>query len=633
MLKNWLTSGAIAFGVSCACVLPFNRDLAQSVLIGLATIPGAIACSSLRLRQRDRHVNRQLTAEISRLNSLRQQSERLDRHLKVTIEERQSLEARVRQLNNLVANLTDRIERDTKSQQQLEQNLAAIVTYCGEREEIITKLNTKISDKQASLLDLTAQIGDVQQQLTQAEAELTKKESRSEYLATQIIAKTNELVINNRNLSAIRAELNVSQVELANLENLEHNHTGFDDRALVNLRLQLDNVEVKYKEKQAQLEYLENQLFSKNNDIVASDRELQLTKSQLTNRQAELVDLETQIQAKIAAANEIDLDGLKAQLETLASERNTKQTQLAELAAQLTTKTTEIASSDRSLQSIQSEIGSRQSELVNLAAEHQAKIAEVERIDLISLRTELEQIESARSAKQAQLAELESQLLTKTTAIESSDRTLQLTQSELSNRQVELANLTAQIQAQTEAASQIDIVALRAQLNSIELQSREKQARLAELETQLVTKNTELATIQNNLTSTQLELQDRRTELDDLEDKIYAKLEEMDDVDRDLNIALQRLQPQPPQTSRGIENLLQPGEWHQNFIDNPHLEILQHIEKHGAIAESEVNHKLGNPRSVRQFANKLEEYTQYLPFAIRVESSPQGNRYLRDSHN
>jgi chromosome segregation ATPase len=522
MLKNWLTSCAIAFGVGCACVLPFNRSLAQSMLIGLATIPGAIACSSIRLRQRDRHISRQLASETSRLHRLRQQSEQSNLQLQNTLRERQSIEARVRQLNNLVANLTDRIERDTQSQYQLERDLVSTATYREEGEEKLAKLNSKISDKQAILLDLTAQLGDIRQQLTQ---------------------------------------------------------------------------------------------------------------SQLTNHQAELANLETQLQAKITAVNEIDLDGLRAQLEALKSERDANQTQLADLSAQLLAKTTEIASSDRSLQSMRSEISSRQSELANLVAQHQAKIAEIDRLDLVGLRSELAKLELEYNVKQSQLVLLESELLTKTTAIESSDRTLQLTQSEISDRQAELATLTAQIQAQVETASQIDIVALRSQLNSIELQSREKQARLVELEAQLVSKNTEIITVQNNVEFTQLELQDRRTELADLEDKIYAKLEEMDDVDRDLKIAMQHLKPQPPQTSRKIDKVMKPGEWQQNFIDNPHLEILQHIEKHGAIAESEVNHKLGNPRSVRQFANKLEEYTQHLPFTIRVESSPQGNRYLKDSYN
>ena len=85
MLKHWLPIGSIAFGVSFACALPFNRDLAQSALIGLATIPGAIASTSVRARQRHQHVNRQLGSEISRLQGLRQQSAQLDRQLQVTL--------------------------------------------------------------------------------------------------------------------------------------------------------------------------------------------------------------------------------------------------------------------------------------------------------------------------------------------------------------------------------------------------------------------------------------------------------------------------------------------------------------------------------------------------------------------
>ena len=49
--------------------------------------------------------------------------------------------------------------------------------------------------------------------------------------------------------------------------------------------------------------------------------------------------------------------------------------------------------------------------------------------------------------------------------------------------------------------------------------------------------------------------------------------------------------------------------------------------------EAEASSKLGNARSVRQFANKLAEYTPDLPFSIRVESSPKGNRYLKETQN
>ncbi len=71
--------------------------------------------------------------------------------------------------------------------------------------------------------------------------------------------------------------------------------------------------------------------------------------------------------------------------------------------------------------------------------------------------------------------------------------------------------------------------------------------------------------------------------------------------------------------------------WYDGFEDNPHLMVLLHIEKHGAITEAEASSLLGNPRLVRQFANRLSEYSQQLPFAIRVELSASGSRYLKES--
>jgi chromosome segregation ATPase len=559
MLKNWLTIGSIAFGVSFACVLPFNRDLTQSALIGLATIPGTFAGTSIRSRQRRQQLHRQITSEISRLHGLRKQSETLARQLQITATERQSIEARVRQLNTLAVDLTDRLDRDRHYHTQLEQQLALTTIYTQEQDGIVEKLDLQISDKRAALLELGGQLSEIKLHLSATELELSKKQSRLEYLETESIVKTNEIAASNRSLQVIHADIAVHQAELTNLEAQLHTHIDeFDDRELVNLRLQLNSLELAASEKQSILADLESQVLAKTTEIASSDRNLQITQAEIIERQAELANLESQLQVKIAEASKIDLDGLRIQLNSL---------------------------------------------------------------------------ESASIAKQTQLASLESQLSVKNTEFESRERDLQLAQAELITRQAELANLESQLQSKIEEASQIDIVALRLQLNSIELQSREKQERLESLESQSIAKINEIAAINSNLELTQLELIDRRSELAELEAKIYAKLEEMDDVEIDLQIAMQKIEPRPPQISRSIDGSIAQGEWHQQFIDNPHLEILQHIEKHGAIAEAEVNHKLGNPRSVRQFANKLEEYTQYLPFAIRVESSPQGNRYLRDSHN
>ncbi len=137
--------------------------------------------------------------------------------------------------------------------------------------------------------------------------------------------------------------------------------------------------------------------------------------------------------------------------------------------------------------------------------------------------------------------------------------------------------------------------------------------------------------LQRELKIAQLELSSRQAELDNLEFKLQQKLESISETD--LVDSFQAFEPQPPIIDRDLDEIVCLDEWHEKFIDNPHLTVLKHIEKHGTITESEASKKLGNARSVRQFANKLEEYAQDLPFSIRVESSPKGNRYLREDRN
>jgi hypothetical protein len=158
--------------------------------------------------------------------------------------------------------------------------------------------------------------------------------------------------------------------------------------------------------------------------------------------------------------------------------------------------------------------------------------------------------------------------------------------------------------------------------------------------------------LQRELKIAQLELSSRQAELDNLEFKLQKKLESISEIDIseiDLADSFQAFEPQPPIVvggrvavapaiaspweNRDLDEIGCLDEWHDKFIDNPHLTVLKHIEKHGTITESEASKKLGNARSVRQFANKLAEYAEDLPFSIRVESSPKGNRYLKEDRN
>jgi chromosome segregation ATPase len=199
---------------------------------------------------------------------------------------------------------------------------------------------------------------------------------------------------------------------------------------------------------------------------------------------------------------------------------------------------------------------------------------------------------------------------------------------ELTNQEQKLAETRSQL-SDTELALQAKQVQFDELVAKLSIENEALEERLRQREDSLNPLSDQM--LQRELRIAQLELNSRQAELDNLELKIHSKLRLIDEIDLENN--LQILEPQPPKIDRDIDTIAVTGAWYDKFIDNPHLTVLKHIEKHGTITEAEASSKLGNARSVRQFANKLEEYAQDLPFSIRVESSPKGNRYLKEDRN
>ncbi len=447
LLNNWLKIGSVAFGVSCGCTLPFTQNLAQSALIGLATMPGVAASVVVRSRQRQLQIDRQFERGRVRLRELQQREESLTEQLQRGSQDYQSIELRVAQLHSLTASLNDRIDRDRQQQAQLEQKLATITLYSEEQQEFATKLDRKIQEKQARNLEVDTNFNSLKLELSQLQSEQVRLESS-----------------NNR----------------ANI-------------ILGNIQAEIDRSSVIKRELEGQI------------------RELQSQQQEAVSSVDDSIDRQRLV-----------LDRLNL-------------------------------------------------EIIDRQKVHTDKIAEVEQLE----QAELERLESIIQAK---LQEIE-------------------------------------------------------QIEATRLQSSDKQVKLAELDAEISARNNAIEQCNQELEKIQLELRDRQAEIDNLESTIQTKLQSIDEIEIDLARALQTFEPKPPIVSRSIVLNVAEGEWSDKFVDNPHLGVLQHIEKHGTITESEASSKLGNARSVRQFANKLEEYAQDLPFSIRVESSPKGNRYLKEDRN
>ncbi len=193
--------------------------------------------------------------------------------------------------------------------------------------------------------------------------------------------------------------------------------------------------------------------------------------------------------------------------------------------------------------------------------------------------------------------------------------------------QTEIAQLRLNVDQYREKRAKLE-----QEINSLVLHKQAQESSLAQLETQITNK-------QNNLEKINVELAQskskRKLEIDAeiRQNSIFKKQLEFEiaylqDQERSLHarIALHEVDLKDDVNPQiGIK------EWGESLIfkDNPHLKILEHIDRHNVINESEVNFKLGNSRKGREFANKFRDYLPYLPFSIEVEPSSSGNRYIK----
>jgi hypothetical protein len=58
--------------------------------------------------------------------------------------------------------------------------------------------------------------------------------------------------------------------------------------------------------------------------------------------------------------------------------------------------------------------------------------------------------------------------------------------------------------------------------------------------------------------------------------------------------------------------------------------VFSHINKHGSIAESALNKRLGGPRKARRFASDSEQWLDFLPFKFSLTMTKEGKTYIKN---
>jgi myosin heavy subunit len=288
------------------------------------------------------------------------------------------------------------------------------------------------------------------------------------------------------------------------------------------------------------------------------------------------------------------------------------------------------------------------SELVRtLAQRRQAALTLEKEIDykqtqFHKLSTRFEQLKRQQVATHQAWQTAQSELAQVQAAIETQVGLHQTTQAELAHQMPELQRRWESLKIEA-VSKEIVVRQLQQQTQELEEQHGFLSNQVAELNELVAQKQTLFEQVDRTLAEHQYACQLRERELQQLETTIAALRSERLDQEQEL-IAESSQWPilslgeslfAHERPAKVYKEYLDPASspqqsWQDAFRDNPHLEVLRHIEEHGVLTEAEAGALLGNPRLARQFANKLSEYTLVLPFAIRVEASATGNRYLKD---
>jgi len=70
--------------------------------------------------------------------------------------------------------------------------------------------------------------------------------------------------------------------------------------------------------------------------------------------------------------------------------------------------------------------------------------------------------------------------------------------------------------------------------------------------------------------------------------------------------------------------------WTDAFASDGERRVFVHLQDHGSITEAEVTQFLGSPRAFRRFSLAFDELLRKVPFKVRIETAPDGKRYVKE---
>jgi predicted nucleic acid-binding Zn-ribbon protein len=404
MVRNWLIFASVVFGVGFSLSLPITRQVKNSALIGLVTIPASAAGAFVVSRQRQQEVFAVLETEIK---VLEQQKDALKRSLQTLSTYQEAVEAtyaeKQRELEAQIQQLQAQLDEGEQQKQSAQREFTAL-------EEKQKTLRLDISELQ----EIRETLEQHKQSLEQAIAELENQQHSAENALEALAGRRIALDAQIQQLQAqVRADEQQKQALQQELQVLG----GQWQTVQANLALLQQDVETLEQQKQV----LEQ--------AVMSDRQqAQLAETRIEELGGEASQLQAQIKAgsqqKQALQQELmALEARKQSLTKVVDRLTAKvqnlRTQEATLNTSLSALTTEQQALDSQLKTREQEQRAIQQELSDLETHRQALSSMVDVLErqLQELRTQKQQVSDSlnqqseeRQKVDIDLSQLRSQL-------------------------------------------------------------------------------------------------------------------------------------------------------------------------------------------------------------------------------
>lgn len=296
MLKNWFLLASVSCGVGFGSTFLISRNLQQSTLAGLGTVPAVAASLTILSRQRREEIDRQVAQSKQQLQLTNASCSEISAHWQRVQEQEQLFKDRCREisahgkeLQTESKQLKQEVDRYRERQASLERQINSLVLQKQTRKSLLVQLDGEVLDKQKQLKTTQTELAQIQ---TQKESEIDS--------ATQSNLKLQRIREEIRQDSAAKKQLDDQITDLDRLLQQKQSllqNTGQQQQQ--SLQQAISDLLLQKQDQKILLDQLGVNISTKQNKLIKLDTEIRERQADLDKIAIDLVQSEARNQSAI----------------------------------------------------------------------------------------------------------------------------------------------------------------------------------------------------------------------------------------------------------------------------------------------------------------------------------------------